>query len=67
MRRLSRAPNPTAEGEATAIYVSKLLKPLGVPCDAELAWAFRGRGFGVCDEVTMMKRWRAEGAVEKKF
>ena len=47
--------NPTAEGEATAVYLSKLLKPLGVrvsrigvgiPVGADLEYA---------DEVTMMK------------
>ena len=49
------ATNPTAEGEATAMYVSKLLKPLGVrvtrigvgiPVGSELDYA---------DEVTMLK------------
>jgi recombination protein RecR len=49
------ATNPTAEGEATAIYMSKLLKPLGVrvtrigvgiPVGADLEYA---------DEVTMLK------------
>jgi recombination protein RecR len=49
------ATNPTAEGEATAVYLSKLLKPLGVrvsrigvgiPVGADLEYA---------DEVTMMK------------
>jgi recombination protein RecR len=49
------ATNPTAEGEATAVYVSKLIKPLGVratrigvgiPVGADLEYA---------DEVTMMK------------
>jgi recombination protein RecR len=49
------ATNPTAEGEATAVYVSKLLKPLGVrvtrigvgiPVGADLEYA---------DEVTMLK------------
>ncbi|MDE3136569.1 MAG: recombination mediator RecR [Acidobacteriota bacterium] len=49
------ATNPTAEGEATAMYLSKLLKPLGVrvtriatgiPVGAELEYA---------DEVTMLK------------
>ena len=47
--------NPTAEGEATAVYISKLLKPLGVrvtrigvgiPVGADLEYA---------DEVTMLK------------
>jgi recombination protein RecR len=49
------ATNPTAGGEATAMYVSKLIKPLGVratrigvgiPVGADLEYA---------DEVTMMK------------
>jgi recombination protein RecR len=49
------ATNPTAEGEATAVYLSKLLKPLGVrvtrigvgiPVGADLEYA---------DEVTMLK------------
>lgn len=49
------ATNPTVEGEATAMYLSKLLKPLGVrvtriatgiPVGAELEYA---------DEVTMLK------------
>src|SRR6266705_1354385 len=49
------AMNPTAKGEATAVYLSKLLKPLGVrvtrigvgiPVGADLEYA---------DEVTMLK------------
>jgi recombination protein RecR len=49
------ATNPTAEGEATAVYLSKLIKPLGVrvtriamgiPVGSELEYA---------DEVTMVK------------
>jgi recombination protein RecR len=49
------ATNPTAEGEATAVYLSKLIKPLGVrvtrigvgiPVGSELEFA---------DEVTMLK------------
>jgi recombination protein RecR len=49
------ATNPTAEGEATAVYLSKLIKPLGVlvtrigvgiPVGADLEYA---------DEVTMLK------------
>ncbi len=49
------ATNPTAEGEATAMYLSKLLKPLGlrvtriatgIPVGSELEYA---------DEVTMLK------------
>ena len=49
------ATSPTVEGEATAIYLARLLKPLGVrvtriamgvPVGSELEWA---------DEVTMAK------------
>jgi recombination protein RecR len=49
------ATNPTAEGEVTAVYVSKLIKPLGVrvtrigvgiPVGADLEYA---------DEITMLK------------
>ena len=49
------ATSPTVEGEATAVYVSRLLKPLGVrvtriamgvPVGSDLEWA---------DEVTMAK------------
>ena len=49
------ATNPTAEGEATAVYVSKLIKPLdvrvtrigvGIPVGADLEYA---------DEITMLK------------
>lgn len=30
VREVIMATNPTVEGEATAVYISKLLKPLGV-------------------------------------
>jgi recombination protein RecR len=49
------ATSPTIEGEATAVYVARLLKPLeirvtriamGVPVGSDLEWA---------DEVTMAK------------
>ena len=49
------ATNPNAEGEATAVYISKLIKPLGVrvtrigvgiPVGADLEYA---------DEITMLK------------
>ena len=55
IREVIVATNPTAEGEATAVYMSKLLKPLGVrvtrigvgiPVGADLEYA---------DEVTMLK------------
>jgi recombination protein RecR len=55
VREIILATNPTVEGEATAVYLSRLLKPLGVrvtrigvgiPVGADLEYA---------DEVTMLK------------
>ncbi len=42
------ATNPTVEGEATAMYIARLLKPLGVVV-TRLAFWYSCRGtFGVC-------------------
>jgi recombination protein RecR len=55
VKELIIATSPTVEGEATAVYLSKLLKPLGVkvtrigmgiPVGSELEFA---------DEITMLK------------
>jgi recombination protein RecR len=55
VREIIIATNPNVEGEATAIYLSKLIKPLGarvtriamgIPVGSELEFA---------DEVTMVK------------
>jgi recombination protein RecR len=55
VKEIILANNPTVEGEATAVYLSRLLKPLGVkvtriamgiPVGSDLEWA---------DEVTMAK------------
>ena len=56
------ATNPTVEGEATAMYISKLLKPLGVKV-SRLAYGIPvGGNLEYADEVTL---WRAmEGRSE---
>ena len=55
VKEVIMATNPTVEGEATAMYISRLLKPMGitvsrlaygVPVGAELEYA---------DEVTLTK------------
>src|ERR1700741_3930277 len=60
------ATNPTAEGEATAVYLSKRLKPLGVrvtrigvgiPVGADLEYA---------DEVTMLKAMEGRRGLEER-
>ena len=49
------ATNPTVEGEATAMYISKLLKPLGVKV-TRLAFGLPIGGIlEYADEVTLFK------------
>ena len=49
------ATNPTAEGEATAIYLSKLIKPLGVRVTRIAMGVPVGSDLEYADEVTMLK------------
>lgn len=49
------ATNPTAEGEATAVYVSKLLKPMGIKV-TRLAYGMPvGSDLEYADEVTLSR------------
>ena len=49
------ATNPTAEGEATAAYLSKLIKPLGVRVTRIAMGVPVGSDLEYADEVTMLK------------
>jgi recombination protein RecR len=49
------ATNPTAEGEATAVYISKLIKPLGVRVTRIAMGIPVGSDLEYADEVTMMR------------
>ena len=49
------ATNPTAEGEATAVYVSKLIKPLGVRVTRIGVGIPVGSDLEYADESTMLK------------
>lgn len=49
------ATNPTAEGEATAIYLSKLIKPLGIRVTRIAMGIPVGSDLEYADEVTMLK------------
>jgi recombination protein RecR len=49
------ATNPTAEGEATAVYLSKLIKPLGVRVTRIAMGIPVGSDLEYADEVTMLK------------
>lgn len=49
------ATNPTVEGEATAMYISKLLKPLGIKI-SRLAYGIPvGGDLQYADEVTLSR------------
>jgi recombination protein RecR len=49
------ATNPTAEGEATAVYLSKLIKPLGVRVTRIAMGIPVGSDLEYADEVTVLK------------
>ena len=49
------ATNPNVEGEATAIYLAKLLKPLGVRCTRIAMGIPVGSDLEYADEVTMTR------------
>jgi recombination protein RecR len=55
VRELIVATNPNVEGEATAIYLSKLIKPLGVKVTRIAMGIPVGSELDFADEVTMLK------------
>ncbi len=55
IKELIVATNPTTEGEATAVYLSKLIKPLGVKVTRIAMGIPVGSELDFADEVTMLK------------
>jgi recombination protein RecR len=55
VREIIVATSPTAEGEATAVYLSKLVKPLGVRVTRIAMGIPVGSDLEYADEVTMSK------------
>jgi recombination protein RecR len=55
VREIILATNPTVEGEATAAYLSRLLKPLGLKVTRIAMGIPVGSDMEFADEVTMMK------------
>jgi recombination protein RecR len=55
VRELIIATNPNVEGEATAIYLSKLIKPLGIKVTRIAMGIPVGSELEFADEVTMLK------------
>ena len=55
MKEVIMATNPTVEGEATAMYLAKLIKPLGIKT-TRLAYGLPvGANLEYADEVTLYK------------
>src|SRR5262249_53894702 len=55
VREIILATNPNVEGEATAIYLAKLLKPIGVKVTRIALGVPVGSDLEFADEVTMSK------------
>ena len=55
VKEIILANNPTVEGEATAVYLSRLLKPLGVRVTRIAMGIPVGSDLEFADEVTMLK------------
>ncbi|MGA3166536.1 MAG: recombination mediator RecR [Terriglobia bacterium] len=55
VKELIIATSPTVEGEATAVYISKLIKPLGVKVSRIAMGIPVGSELEYADEVTMVK------------
>ena len=55
VREIILATNPTVEGEATAVYLSKLLKPLGIKVTRIAMGIPVGSDLEFADEVTISK------------
>lgn len=55
VREVIIATDPNVEGEATAMYISRLLKPLGVKCTRLAAGLPVGGDLEYADEVTLSK------------
>ena len=55
MQEIVLATNPTVDGEATAIYLAKLIKPLGVRVTRIAMGVPVGSDLEYADEVTMGK------------
>ncbi len=55
VKELILATSPTVEGEATAVYISRLIKPLGVKVSRIAMGIPVGSELDYADEVTMLK------------
>ena len=63
VKEVIMATNPTVEGEATAMYISKLLKPLGIKI-SRLAYGIPvGGDLQYADEVTLSRALKGRNQI----
>lgn len=64
VREIIMATNPTVEGEATAMYLSKLLKPFGIPV-TRLAYGIPvGGDLEYADEITLRRSLEGRSRID---
>lgn len=61
------ATNPTVEGETTAMYIARLLKPLGVKVTRLASGIPMGGNLEYADEVTLSGSGRSSGIISKRY
>jgi recombination protein RecR len=64
VREVIAATNPTVDGEATAVYLARLLKPLGVPVTRIAQGLPVGSSLEYADSVTMARSLSARRTIE---
>ena len=63
VREVILATNPDVEGEATASYIARLLKPMGVACTRIAHGIPIGGNLEYTDEVTLAKALEGRRAI----
>jgi recombination protein RecR len=61
VKEVIMATNPTVEGEATALYLSKIIKPLGVRTTRLASGLPVGSNLEYADEVTLYRALSGRG------
>ena len=62
VKELILATNPTIEGEATSMYISRMVKPAGIKCSRIASGVPVGGDLECTDEMTLLRA--LEGRIE---
>ncbi|MEB3298946.1 MAG: recombination mediator RecR [Candidatus Sericytochromatia bacterium] len=64
IREVLLALDPTIEGEATTLYLSRLLKPLAIPCTRLASGLSVGSDLEMADEVTLARAFEGRRTID---